>query len=328
MSKEAAMAVATATPTVTTATTTQSVGAVAAPETTTNHEQGNIQESGATSSTVAPKPTADQELESSFLAKKAKWEKDRLRKELEFKKEREEIISAQKQYREFQEKKKVDPLEAIKMLGFTEADFFNFAAEQAPKEVTPEERAAEIAAKTVDERIKAYEDLQAKQSAEQQRATEAKLIENYKTGLNELLAEKATQFKFVDLNKDMGSLDLAFEIVNEVARQSNGEDLLDMDEALKMADDHYRAEYERIYGALNPTPKPEVTETMAEKPKVSTERTRTVTPSDSRNAPLPTITKNRTLSNQATASVAGLAKQASETPTQKRERLIQKLRSL
>lgn len=265
-------------------------------------------------------PPIPTEMESSFLAKKAKWEQDRIKKELELKKEREQILEARKLLGEFEEKKKTDPLAAIKLLGMTEADFFNAAAEMAKPELTPEEKAIQAATEATEAKLKAYEEeLQNRQKQAQSEKDEQAMVAYKKAIATTFEANKEKFIYSASIGEDPEGLALAY--VTEVFKESGGKELLTIEEALAATEEYYKNDWLMKEAKLKPPAPPSPPEGAQEMTKKEPERTRTVTPSDPTQAPKPSLSKTRTLNNGATATLAAMT-QKRESFSEKRARII------
>lgn len=260
-------------------------------------------------------PPVPTEMESSFLAKKAKWEQERIKKELELKKEREQILEARKLLGEFEEKKKSNPIEAIKLLGLTEADFFNYAAEVAKPELTPEEKAIQAATEATEAKLKAYEEELQKKQAQAQAEKDEQAMTAYKKAIASAFEANKEKYKFsASIGDDPEGLALAY--VTEVFKESGGKELLTIEEALAETEEYYKNDWLMKEAKLKPPAPPSPQEGSQEMAKKEPERTRTVTASDPSQTPKPVVSKTRTLNNGATATLASL--------TQKRESLSEK----
>src|SRR5271165_5569431 len=91
-------------------------------------------------------PPAD--LPSKAFGHLAKKEAELVRLREEFKKERESFTSERekfqpvvKQYQDYLQLKSTDPIAAMKLIGFSDADIFNYMAAQQPEEQTLEQKA-------------------------------------------------------------------------------------------------------------------------------------------------------------------------------------------
>src|SRR5450631_3935233 len=101
-----------------------------------------------TTTTPPAAPTqAPQTVNSSAFSQLAKKETELVRQRQELKREqqalaaeKERLAGPAKQYQEYQDAKTKDPVAAMKMLGFSEQDIFNYMAQNEPVELTPEQK--------------------------------------------------------------------------------------------------------------------------------------------------------------------------------------------
>lgn len=252
-------------------------------------------------------------------------EKQTLKSEREaFQKDRDQVLEAKKKYDEYLVKKQTDPIEAMKMLGFSETDIFNYIANQTPAELSPEEKAIQAAEKAADARLKAFEDAQVKKQQEAQSQINKELLQGFRNDIK----------KTIDSNKDhleycsyygKEAENLAYEISTQVVTRSKGTDFVDAKEALQMAEDYYE-ERDKEMARLKKR-QSQVSTFAKASPPVSTERTRTLSNGPVSEAPKPAITKTRTLHNGATSTVASTRQTRTETRDQKRDRLIEALKN-
>jgi len=263
-------------------------------------------------------------LSSTPFSQLAKKEQELVRKRQEFKKEqekfaaeRQETEQIKKQVAQFYETRQKDPIAAMKSLGFTETEIFNYIAASEKKEPTPEERAAQIASQAAEARIKAFEDAQAKKAAEAETSNIKRLEAAYRGDLNKTVTADKERYKWV-LHVGRGAIEQAYANAMVQAELTNGKELLTPEEALDMVEEYLREDDMGKEVLRNRPP------SKAPEPEKA-ERSRTVNPpEDPSYQPKPTITRQRTLTNAATA--VGTKPRAPETREQKKARLADMLR--
>jgi hypothetical protein len=317
MSKEAAMAILTGQP-VPAPTAEAQVSA-----------QTDAQVVGAEKPVDAPK-----DLDSARFAAQAKKEAEYVKKMEAYKKERDEWLKDKRESDEvkerakrFEETRKTNPVEALKMIGFSEQDIFNFLAAQEENKPTPEQAAVSAATKTaeqiVKEQIDALKKEQADKEAAQVKERDDKLLASFKTDLGTVMASDKDKYEYCNHFGNIAS-DLAYELTIKIVEDSKGEDIPTAEEAMQMVEEHYE-EQDKAMSQLKKR-QPKVETQQVEAPKAP-ERTRTVSTPAGHNPPPPAIQKTRTLTNQATPTARALSSRINETKEQKRERLMQALRN-
>lgn len=284
-------------------------------------------------STVADAPAVPVETpkapSSSEFAKMAKKEAERVRREQDFKKQQEEFAKEREQvqkikaeYDNFQQTKVKDPVAAMKQLGFTETEIFNWLANEAKPEMTAEEKAAKAAADATEAKLKEFQELQTKREQEAQIQKDQKLVQNFRSEIAKTVSANKNEFKLSALNGSVAE-ELAYETVVETLKASNGEDLLSPKEAMEMVENYYKGVYEDMKKALEPAQEASPPVETKKQP----ERSRTVSAPAGSTPVKPSISHTRTLTNQATQTMASSAARRNETASQKRERLIERLRT-
>lgn len=280
------------------------------------------------SQTQTTPSTTGEPLQSTPFSQHAKKEAELVRKQQEFKKEQEtwgqeraRLQDAKKQYDNYNELKKTDPVAALKVLGFSETDIFNYMANQQPVELTPEQRAVQAAEQAADAKIKAFEEAQTKKIKDAQVAEDKSLIDGYRSELVQTMQKDKDKFEYCSYY-GREALDLAYETTLAVVKESGGNDVISAQEAMQMVEEYYEdkdKEMDRIKKRQSKIP--------AVAPPVPPARSRTLSgPAPQSEAPKPTITKTRTLHNGATSTLAATRLSNNESREQKRERLINALR--
>lgn len=270
------------------------------------------------------------ELQSTPFSQLAKKESDLVRQKQEIKKQQELMASEkakmseiQKQVQLFEETKKKDPIAALKMIGFTETDIFNYMAAQEKPELSPEEKAAQAAVEATEAKLKAYEEAQLKKVQEEQTKRDQSLIQGFKEDLNQVIASDPVQFEYCHHYGPVAQ-ELMYETTLAVYQASDGKEVLTPREAAEMVEAYYE-EQDKLMSSLKkrqPTP---VAPSASEEAQAPT-RSRTVTTPAGSEPPKPVIHKTRTLTNAATGTVASTRHRMNETKEQKKERLIMALR--
>ncbi len=286
-------------------------------------------------STEAPKtdtPTgAPTPLASTPIAALARKEAALLREKQEFKRQQQELeskmVSARKiqeTYENFQKTKAQDPLAALKELGFSEADIFNYMAEQ--KEPTPEEKMAKAASDAAEAKIKAFEEAQVKKASLEQQERDKQLIASYKGDLAKAYQSDPAKFEYCNYYGPAAEA-LMYETAMEVVRQSNGQDVLSPQEAAELVESYYEEQDKLMIGKIKKRNAQRDEPTPQEKIQQPPTRTRTLqAPAPGQEPPKAPINKTRTLTNAATGTVASTRLKMNETREQKRDRLLTALK--
>lgn len=238
--------------------------------------------------------------------------------------EREKLRPVWNEYQKFQELRKTDPMAAFKFAGGTETDFINWAAEQN-KELTPEEKAIKAAQETTTQQIDAFKKEQADKELKVQQEKDNRAVTGFKQNLGKFITENNEKFEALAYQGEAGqemvydavlkhikdhpsSDEDPYTIAKEIAEiyeEYLGEEFLEMSKLKKYQ--------EKLKGIVTPeAPK----STIESKPM----RTRTLSDQKSVQKKIPSP------SNSDTATVASMANTTKkESPSEKRERLIQKL---
>lgn len=265
--------------------------------------------------TTPSTPPPDQ-LKSNAFSHLAKKEKDLQRERAQLKVEKEKVDSINKQYQEYLELKKTDPIAALKNLGFTETDVFNYMSANAPVELTPEQRAAQAAEAAADAKIKSFEEAQTKRDKEAQNKLDQSVIQGYRNSVKQAIKADPAKFEYCAYNGSVAE-ELIYETVLQIVQASHGKDVPTPAEAAAMVEEYYE-EQDRLMMTLK---KRQPKAAPAPLPQKQPERTRTVSPP----AQAPALPP-RTLNGRATATVASTTKMT-ETFAQKKERLIERLKN-
>jgi hypothetical protein len=271
----------------------------------------------------APKPEAPKELDSARFAHLAKQEAKLVKERQELALERERVKEAASKIRQFEDTKSKDPIEALKLIGFTETDIFNYmAGKKDPVPPTPDEIAAKKAEEITSQRLKEWQEQQEKKLQEQTKANDDRLIKEHKEQIGKFLDSTAGSLKHIEFQRKRGE-DVEGTIQGIIAQTyaKTGE-FLTPDKAAEELEAFYREEFLAAKAAVEEEKK------EAEEMAKEVERTSKVTPGfPNEPQPKPVINKTRTLSNAATATArSAAAANRTETREQKRERLMQALR--
>lgn len=234
-------------------------------------------------------------------------EVDKLEK-AEFEKQKEALKKVQTDISEFEELKKTDKIAALKKIGFTEEDIFNFmAGKEEPKELT----AQEIAEKAASEATQKLRDEMKTDAEKALNERNDKAIKAYKAEITNQIAKETEKYELCSHNGAMAE-EIIYETI--LGFMSDDRDLSPLDamkEAIEAVEQMYESEYQNMSKLKKLQPK--VVEIPPEpvKPKPMLNH-----------KPMPT------LNNKATATVASTIPKTTETKSQKRERLENALRNM
>lgn len=212
----------------------------------------------------------------------------------------------------FEAKRQTDPVSALKDIGFTETEIFNFMSGAEKKEPTAEE----IARNAASQEINKFKEEQDKIAKGAEKARNEALIKNYSTQITSALKANPEKYEYANyFGKE--AQDLAIEIAKQNV-EING-DLLSPDEVAAEVEKYYEDEDKAMSALKKRQPKIETQSTEGAKTPV--QRTRTVVPPVG--APIPAA---KTLTNKTTATVASTINRR-ETHDQKKDRLISALKA-
>ena len=245
----------------------------------------------------------------SQLAKKeAELQKNRealKAEQTQFMTERQKFNEIQKQINSFNETKAKDPVEALKLLGFTEKDLFNFIAAQEDTS-TPEERATRAA----QSEIQKFKDEQAKAKADLQANQNKAVLAQFNKDISDTIAKNADKYEYCNYNGPL-AVDLIEETVSQVLA-TDGE-LITVQEAIEMVEQYYEDEDKAMSSLKKRQPRTEAAPAPAAdaplKPQVS---------------PRPTNQARPTLTNKSATVNSTVPAPRGETPDQKKARLVSK----
>jgi hypothetical protein len=273
---------------------------------------------------VPSQPVAASDLQSTPFARMANKEAEIVRQRNELKREqalisseKEQIQKIKQQYDEYQTTKSKDPVAALKMLGFNEADIFNYMAASQPAELSPEQRAAKAAEEATQAKLTEFEKAQASRLETQQRESDKNLIQGYRSEVSKVVKSDPEEFRYCNYFGPAADAQI-YEYVKAVA---NTEGIAISPKQAAVEIEQYYREQDEAMDKIRRKPAP----VEASKPP---ERSRTLSPGfPGTEQPKPTITKTRTLHNATTSTVAATRLNRNETRDQKRERLVEALRN-
>lgn len=261
-------------------------------------------------------PVVERALDSDRFAILAKKEAKIVREQQAFKAEQAKLADEKTRLTEFynkiqryEELKKADPIAAIKELGFSETDLFNYLSGQEKKEPTTEELASKAAQDAIDK----FKVEQSKIQNEAQKARDDGIIKRFRGQIGESIEKNKDKYEYCAFNGPLAQ-ELAFDLVNQVLKDSKGSELLSIDEALDMVENYYEEQDKSMSTLKKRQPKVEAAPIKSKEP----ERTRTITPPIGAPA-------TKTLSNKVSPTVASTVKRV-ETHEQKKTRLIEALK--
>ena len=270
-------------------------------------------------------PIAPASLQSTPFTHLAKKEAEIVRQRHELKKlqdenraEKESLSSVKKQFDEYQATKAKDPIAALKTLGFSETDIFNYMSANQPEELSIDQKAAKAAEAAADAKIAAFEAGQlAKQQEEQQRIDQG-LIKDYRAEVSKVIVNNPEKFEYCAYHGSAAE-QLIYETVLEIVKESKGADVITPDEAAQLVESYYEEQDKLMSGIKKRTPMPQPVVPQGTKDV----RESKVTPGfPNEPQPKPTLNRSRTLHQGAKATVAATRQLTHQTFQQKRERLI------
>lgn len=279
--------------------------------------------------TAAAAPSTPTPEATTVPANLAKKEAEIVRQQMELKKEREtfgtekqKVQEILKAANEFDALRKNDPVAALKKLGYTETEIFNWMAAQEKTELTAEEKAIAAAKEAAAAEIKAFKDADTLEKQKAQEQLDQKTLGSFKSGISSLIKANPIKFEYCAYEGAAAEA-LIYETVLQSVVASKGKDVISAQEATELAEAYYE-EKDKGMAALTKR-KPAVSETDTKK---EPERTRTVDPNSPGAATAKaTVQRNRSINNGARATVASTTAKKPETPTEKRARLENMLRN-
>ena len=282
---------------------------------------------GLTPTSAAPAATPTPEA-TTVPANLAKKEAEIVRRQQELKKQQAEWAPKFKQAEEilkvgeeFNNLRKTDPVAAMRKLGFTETEIFNFLATPEKPAATPEERAAAAADAAAAARIKAFEDSQAEKAKVQQEQLDQRTLGQFKGTISSLIKTNPEKFEYCAYEGSAAE-ELIYATVLASVKDSGGKEAMTAQEAAELVESYYEEKDKGMATLKKRTPAPAPVE------KKAAERTSKPDPtSPGAGTNRPVITRTRTITNRATATVASTTTKKPETASEKRVRLENILRN-
>ncbi len=259
---------------------------------------------------AAPAP----ELDSTRFSHLAKKEAELVRSREAFKKEqtqfmtdKQKVAEIQRQLSNFNELKTKDPVAALKQMGFSETDLFNYMANQEAQ-LTPEERAASAA----QAEIKKFTDAQAKKEADAQNQRNTNALNNFRQDITKVVAADPVKYEYCAFN---GAL--AEQLIYDTVSACLQEDLktnpkalpISTREAAEMVEQYYEDQDKEMSNLKKRQPRQDAAPVDAPlKPQVS-----------------PRPSPPRTLNGKTSATVSSTVPvPRTESPDAKKARLVKK----
>lgn len=261
------------------------------------------------------RPGLDSDRFAAFAKKEAKLQRERDEWKAQIQRERAEVDELKKKLQDpydkiqaFEALRAQDPIAALKKIGFSETDIFNFMAGAEKKEPTT----AELAAQAAQEEIKKFREEQQAAASELQKQGDEKLVKDHKASIAKTIADNKETYEFVAFH-GAAAQELVENYITEVLTAENV--LISPKEAIEAIEKYYEDDYNEMKALKKLQPKADI----APEVKVEPARTRTVEPPKA--APQP-----KTLTNKVSATAAA-AIPRKETSEQKRQRLMDRLRN-
>lgn len=258
-----------------------------------------------------------------MLAKKeAKLQKEREEWKTSSAKERAEIEDLKKRLKdpydkiqEFEKLRASDPVSALKSIGFSETEIFNYLAGQEKKEPTVEEIAEQVA----DKKLSSYKQEQAKIADDAKKAREQGLVSQYSTQIADAIKANPEKYEYANYY-GTAAAELALEFATENVKL-NGE-LLSPDEIAAAVEDYYEEQDKAMSIIKKRSPQAPLAQQQSADGSKPMQRTRTLSAQPGKEAPLPV----KTLTNRVAATAASTITRR-ETYDQKKERIIAALKN-
>lgn len=288
---------------------------LATTSTTTITPPISVVEPPAATSTIIPEK--DQERFAKLAAKETEIQKAR---EV-FKVEQESLYEEKRkarlvneEYEKFQKLKQENPIEALKLTGFTETDIINFLAEK--KEATPEEIATAKAQEIVATELKKRDEASALQATKEATERSERTIKSFREGISGVIQKDAEKYEFCAFKGPEAEAQI---YENVLALYKTDPTLTPHNallQAIEDAEKYYKDEAEDMTKKIKSL-----------QPKVEIAPVKTP-PQRIRSPSLPQIPQKEvaTLTNKATATVASTVVKK-ETASEKKERLINQIRT-
>lgn len=265
-----------------------------------------------------PKDTLDSDRFAKIAQREAKLQKDRETFKSEQQKlyeEKNQLKSVQEKIQAFEKLRAENPIEAMKTLGFSEEDVFNYMASKP--ELTPEQKAELAGRQAAQKEIDDFKKLNAETEKKAAQERDDKAINAFKGEIGKSFKDKPDQYEYCNFNGPIAE-ELVYETVLEIMKEEK--DILPhkaLQEALDLVESYYEDEDKEMQAIkkrkkiLGVEEKPVVEEPV----KVNSKAAAKVAAK-----PVPTLT------NKANVTAAGTQTKG-ESPSQKRERLENWLRT-
>lgn len=217
--------------------------------------------------------------------------------------ERQKMQEIQTQLNSFNELKTKDPVAALKHLGFSETDLFNFIAAQEDR-ATPEEKAQ----KAVQTEIQKFKDEQSQKEQELINRRNTETLQEFRQNITKTISSDPETFEYCNYHGPLAE-DLIYETVAAVLETEKV--VISVKEAAEMVEKYYEDQDNDMKTLKKRQPK--VEEPVKQPPEQIKPQ---VSP-----RPMPA----RTLSSKTGATIAStVSKPVNETHDQKKARLISK----
>lgn len=273
---------------------------------------------------VAPTSTSDEassslqlEMNSDRFAKLAQKEADLVKRNQQFKQqqrdfdtERKRIAEIKAKVDQFEEIRKTNPIQALKDIGFSETDIFNYLADNQPKELTTEE----LARKATQEEISKFQEIQKKAEEAHKQQQEEGAIRQYKKQIQQFMQQNQDEFEYINYNGPVAR-ELVFDTCKEYFNQTG--EVLDIKDACSTIEKFYEENDEAMMSLKK-----------RQNRLQSNVDTKTSSQPQSRNEITVTRKPNITLNNNATVNATSQNVPRNETREEKKARLADKLKAL
>lgn len=293
------------------------------PETQSTQNPEGTQQAAQTQTT--PAQNLDASRLAIFAKKEAKFRQEQEAFRLEREKWQQELELAKttnQRVRDFEDLAKKDKIAALKQLGWSDTDIIN-----AMNPENNEPSAEEIARKIAQEETQKIRDEQKQREEEAAKAQNEALITQLKTDIGSAIKANAEKFEFCNFEGAEAEAQ-AYQIIVENLRE-NGE-LLSVEEALEITEEYYEERAKAVLSGvkkLKPAPAAETTTASGAEPAGAT----TSRGANTGKPPVSNVPqKSKTLTNSVTATTTALASTTQnkrETPAEKRERLINEIKT-
>lgn len=247
--------------------------------------------------------------EAKLVKDREEWAKIRDQEKAEIEKLKGELKEKLTPIEKFQVMRSQDPVAALKELGFSDTDIINFMAQSEKRELTPEEK-AKLAAQ---EEIEKFRREEAEKAAKAETERNDQIISKFRSDIKAQIQKEAEKYEFCAFYDDV-AVQKVFDHIEKVAKET--QELIPIEQALAEVEAYYEEEDRLLSEKVKKRNKGGV---VGEEKK---EETKTDSKKEEKAPPPP-----KTLTNAATATVAGTAKvEKTETRAEKRARLAEALR--